>query len=135
MEETNKKVEERISLLKEARLQLLRMHKLLVDLERENFEQQNGQISSGKFLNLLLSDKKFEWLRKFSILIVEIDEMFDLDDGFAPNMIEKHLLTLRELLNLTASDNEFNEKYKEYIQKNSEVAGKHSELKQLISKK
>ena len=135
MEETNKNIEDRISLLKEARLQLLRLHKLLVDTERGNYEKLNGQVSSGQFLNLLLSDKNFEWLRKFSMLIVEIDEMFDLDDGFAPNMIEKHLSAMSELLNLNTSDNEFNEKYQDYIQNNSEVAAKHAELKQFLAEK
>ena len=132
MEEKNKNIEERISLLREARLQLLRLHKLLVDIERENYEKINGQISSGQFLSLLLNDQNFEWLRKFSTLIVEIDEMFDLDDGFAPNMIEKHLSAMNELLNLSASDNNFNEKYKNYLQTNTEVAGKHGELKKLL---
>lgn len=135
MEEMNRNLEKIINLLKDARLQLLRLHKLLVDMERENYEKLNGQVSSGQFLNLLLSDKNFEWLRKFSMLIVEIDEMFDLDDGFAPNMIEKHLSAMSELLNLNTSDNEFNEKYRDYIQTNSEVAGKHAELKQFLAEK
>lgn len=135
MEEINKNIEERVSLLKEARLQLLQLHKLLVDLERENYEKSNGKISSGHFLNLLLNEKSFEWLRKFSMLIVEIDEMFDLDDGFAPSTIEKHLSAMSELLNLNTSDNEFNEKYRNYIQTHSEVSRKHGELKRFLAKK
>ena len=134
MNETRKKNVAEVGLLKDARLQLLRLHKLLVDIERGNFEKLNGQTSSGQFLNLLINDRNFDWLRKFSTLIVEIDEMLDLDDGFSDEMIEKHLFQIRELIDLKASDNDFNEKYKDYLQTNPEVSGKHSELKKLLAK-
>ncbi len=90
MESLEKIFEQKIRRLKEARLRLLRLHKLLVDKERASFERENGQVSSGMFLNLLLNDKNFAWLKNFSTLIVEIDEMLDLDDGYSDNMIEKH---------------------------------------------
>jgi len=129
----SKKIGEKIVLLKEARLQLLKLHKLLIDIERKGFEQSNGQITSGQFLNLLVNDQNFSWLRKFSILIVEIDEMLDLDDGFTEAMIEKHLSKMRELMNLKTGDEEFDEKYKNFLQINSEVVVKHSELKKVLS--
>lgn len=133
MEESKNTIEAKISLLKEARLQMLKLHKLLIDIERERYEQSNGQITSGQFLNLLLSDKNFEWLRKFSTLIVEIDEMLDLDDGFTEEMVEKHLSQMRGLLNLQTSNDDFNGKYKNILQVDSEVAGKHGELKKLLA--
>lgn len=123
----------KIVLLKEARLRMLRLHKLLIDIERESFESLNGQISSGQFLNLLLNDPNFKWLRKFSTLIVEIDEMLDLDDGFDEAMIDNHLSKMRELLNLKTDDADFDEKYKNRLQINSEVTVRHSELKKLLS--
>jgi len=127
------KIEQKIILLKEARLQLLKLHKQLIDIERENFEISNGQITSGQFLSLLLNDQNFEWLRRFSTLIVEIDEMLDLDDGFTEAMIEKHLSQMRELLKLNIGDEDFIKKYKNFLQNNSDVAGKHSELKKILS--
>lgn len=133
MEEKINTITAKISLLKESRLQLLRLHKLLVDLEREKFETLNGQVSSGQFLNILLNDKAFAWLRKFSVLIAEIDEMLDLDDGYSENMVEKHLSQMRELIGLQTSDEEFNEKYKNLLQTDAKVAGKHSELKKLLA--
>lgn len=132
--ETNEKIfEKNISLLKEARLQMLKLHKLLIDIEREKYERANGQITSGQFLNLLLNDNNFEWLRKFSSLIVEIDEMLDLDDGFTEEMLEKHFSQMRDLLNFRSLDPEFNEKYKNILETNSEVAGKHEELVNLLA--
>ena len=124
---------EKIVLLKEARLQLLKLHKLLIDLEREQYEKLNGRITSGQFLNLLVNDENFNWLRRFSTLIVEIDEMLDLNDGFAEAMIERHLSQMRELLDLKTGGIDFNEKYKNLLQINPNVVGKHSELKKLLS--
>lgn len=125
-------IESKISLLKESRLQFLRLHKLLIDIERGKFENLNGQILSGQFLNLLLTDPNFEWLRQFSILIVEIDEMLDLDDGFAEDIVEKHFAQMRTLLRLEAADEEFNKKYKNSLESNSEVLEKHDALKNLL---
>ena len=126
-------IHSRILLLRESRSKLLTLHKLLVDAERENFENLNGKISSGHYLNLLVSDSSFEWLRKFSTLIVEIDEMLDLDDGYTINMIEKHLSQMRDLLDAETIDKDFNEKFKGVLQVNSEVAEKRKEIVKLIS--
>ncbi len=127
------KIHSRILLLKESRLKLLRLHKLLVDIERENFENLKGKISSGHYLNLLVNDSNFEWLRKFSILIVEIDEMLDLDDGYATNTIDKHLSKMRNLLEIETVDEDFNKKFKNILQINSEVAEMRNEIIQIIS--
>jgi len=132
MEYKSKNFTAKVNLLKQARLQLLQLHKLFVDAERSNFKKQSGQVSSGQFLNLLLNDANFLWLRKFSILIVEIDEMFDLDDGFSESIVEKYLSQIRDLINLKLADAEFQNKYKNFMQDNSEIAVKHSSLKKLL---
>ena len=67
--------------LKSSRDILLKLHKSMLDLEREMYEGLNGQVSPAQFVNLLMQDDDFAWLRKFSILIVEIDEMFASKDG------------------------------------------------------
>lgn len=123
----------KISLLKEARLQLLRLHKLLIDIERNRFETQNGQVSSGQFLNLLLNEPSLQWLRKFSTLIVEIDEMLDLDDAYTEDMIEKYLSQIRKLINFDSDDEEFASKYKISLQTDADVAVKHSEIRKLLA--
>ncbi len=132
MKNESKIIGDKITLLKQARLQLLQLHKLFVDAERSNYEQQTGQVSSGQFLNLLVNDTNFQWLRKFSILIVEIDEMFDLDDGFTENLIEKYLSQIHSLVNFDLADAEFEDKYKKFMQDNIEISDKHNELKKLL---
>ncbi len=135
MESLEKRFEQKISRLKEARLRLLRLHKLLVDKERASFERENGQVSSGMFLNLLLNDKNFAWLKNFSTLIVEIDEMMDLDDGYSDNMIEKHFSRLENLFTFRIEDEVFVKNYSAFLQTDSEVAAMHSELKNILAEK
>lgn len=120
--------------LKQIRLMLLRLHKDLVDFERKKIENQFGQISGGQFLQLLLNDVNFAWMRKFSTLIVEIDEMLALNDGFTNEMIETHLKVLEDLLNFKDSDAEFNTKYKGVLENNPAIEIKHFELKALLEK-
>ena len=127
--------EDKVNLLKETRFRLLKLHKLLIDIERQVYERKNGQVSSGQFLQLLLNDANFSWLRKFSTLIVEIDEMFDLNDGFTEEMIDKHFSQLEKLLVFESPDNEFNAKYQSLSQSNSEVSEKHCELEKLLMQK
>jgi hypothetical protein len=122
-------------LLKEARLQLLKLHKLLVDNERVAYERSYGQVTSGHFLNILINDKDFKWLKRFSSLIVEIDKMFDLDDGASVNMLENQLLQMKDLLELNNSDDEFRSKYNKALQNNPEIQGKHQKLKKILSEK
>jgi hypothetical protein len=133
MENERNSMEKQTALLKESRLEFLRMHKSLVDFERANYERINGTISSGQFLNLLVNDSNFEWLRKFSILIVEIDEMLDLDDGFSEQMIEKHLSQMRKILDINTSDEIFNKKFENALQTIPELKEKNEQLKKLLS--
>ena len=58
--------------------ELLRLHKQLLDITREDYERINGRIeNSFKILDLVLNDPYFAWLRKLSELIVVIDEIVE----------------------------------------------------------
>lgn len=122
----------KVNLLKEARLQLLQLHKMLVDLERSRYEHIHGGITSGKFLNLLISDEDFAWLRKFSALIVEIDEMFNLDDGYHEGFVDGHLEAIRQIVSLETGDEDFNHRFSATLEQNPKVAGKKSDLEGLL---
>jgi len=64
--------------LKQLRHGLLRLHKLLLDLERRGYERARGRIgNSYEFLQLALKDPWFDWLHRLSELIVQIDEALD----------------------------------------------------------
>jgi hypothetical protein len=60
---------------------LVRLHKALLDWERAAYERFHGRVSAGAFLQVIVSDPQFAWLRPVSELIVRIDELLDRDRG------------------------------------------------------
>jgi hypothetical protein len=71
--------------LREVRRGLLRLHKALIDYERAVYESERGALAPSQFLQALMEDPFFQWLRPFSGLIVEIDEaLADRDQGMSP---------------------------------------------------
>src|SRR5947209_7791697 len=61
--------------LQSVRQLLLELHKALLDRQRGIYEQSSGPIASpNEYLNLVLNHPQFEWLRRMSGTIVQIDE-------------------------------------------------------------
>ena len=118
--------------LKSARNILLKMHKSMIDLEREVYEGIHGKLNSSEFLQLLLEDEDFQWLRRFSMLIVEIDEMFAQKEKVADEMIDANIGKVRELVEMTEPDEYFRAKYQFALQRDVNAAGLQSELKALF---
>ena len=108
--------------LRDARNLLLKLHKNLVEHERAIWEGMNGAVTSAQFLSVLLEDRDFAWLRKFSTLIVDIDEMFAQRDGYAEENVELHLTKLRELIAMEGEDEEFKAKYQAALQQDLDAA-------------
>ncbi len=121
--------------LKRARDILLKLHKSMLDLEREMYEGIQGKVSPADFLNLLMEDEDFAWLRKFSMLIVEIDEMFDLKSDVTSEMVDANLAKVKELVEMKEPDEYFRAKYQFALQRDPNSAGLHSQLKHLLNQK
>lgn len=119
--------------LQNARNILLKLHKSMLDLEREMYEGLNGQVTPAQFVNLLMQDDDFAWLRKFSILIVEIDEMFASKGGYSEDLVDANLQKVRELAEMSETDDYFKAKYQFAIQRSPDAAGLHSQLKAALS--
>jgi hypothetical protein len=83
----------------------------------------------------LLEDEDFAWLRKFSMRIVEIDEMFDLKAHVTPELVEANLKKVRELVEMNEPDEYFRAKYQFALQRDANAAGLHSQLKKLLVEK
>ena len=61
--------------LKDLSKSFLRLHKILLEAEKAEYEKANGKISSPhQYLGLVLDDPHFAWLRRMSALIALIDE-------------------------------------------------------------
>ena len=114
--------------LRNVRNLLLKQHKTLLDREREFYEGIHGKLTAGAFLNVILEDGDFSWLRKFSMLIVEIDELFAAKGGYDPAMIDANLVASKELIDLVGGDEMFNAKYEFALQHNEEAASLHGEI-------
>jgi hypothetical protein len=56
---------------------VLRLHKILLDRARADYERVHGPVTGGQMLHLLISDERFAWLRPLSTLVVEIDEFLE----------------------------------------------------------
>jgi len=111
---------------------LLALHKILVDLERETYERKHGRVGSGDFLNLLLADKDFAWLRRISELIVWIDEVLDPKELTAGEEIEHVFLQARKLLTPSELGEEFERKYQDALQRNTDVILAHKEVRDAL---
>jgi hypothetical protein len=120
-------------LLKAGRDLLLSLHKSLVDFERAVYEGIHGKITSAQFLNLLLEDAEFSWLRRFSALIVDIDEMFAQKDGFSEEAVDVHLSKLRDIVLMYDHDRDFLARYQGALQQDLDAAAKQGELRRLLN--
>lgn len=124
---------ENVEKLRNARNLLLKLHKSMLDLERQMYEGIHGKLNATDFLNLLLEDEDFAWLRQFSMLIVEIDEMFDLKGDLTAEIVDANLVKVKELVEMKEDDEYFRAKYQFALQRDSEAASLHSELKTMFS--
>lgn len=112
---------------------MLSLHKSLLDFERSAYEGMYGKVNAAQFLNLLLEDPQFGWLRKFSTLIVDIDEMFAQKDGFTVEAVGAHMSKMREIVSMADKDEEFVAKYQKGLQQNLDAASIQGELRTLLA--
>lgn len=121
-----------VDTLRYARNLLLSLHKSLLDFERESYERLHGRLSAGQFLNVILEDANFAWLRKFSMLIVEIDEMFDLRDGVSDELVSSNLDKIRDLVEMKDADEYFRAKYRYALDNDARSAQEQARLEALM---
>jgi hypothetical protein len=124
--------------LRDLRHGLLKLHKLLLDLERRDFERARGRISNSyEFLQLVLKDPWFDWLHRLSELIVQIDEALDTRDAENPTT-EQDAKALVErakaLLSPSESGTQFQKNYFLALQQSPDVVLLHSEVMRMLGR-
>ena len=124
--------------LKALRQGLLGLHKLLLDLERRDYERARGPISNSyEFLQLVLKDPWFDWLHRLSELIVQIDETLDTHDSEKPatEADAKALIERAKMLLAPAeTGSEFQKNYFLALQQSPDVVLLHSELMRFLGR-
>jgi hypothetical protein len=124
--------------LKALRTGMLRLHKILLDLERRDYERARGKIgNSYEFLQLVLKDPWFDWLHRLSELIVQIDETLDTRDSETP-ATEADASALidraKTLLAPAETGTEFQKNYFLALQQSPDVVLLHSEIIKLLGR-
>ena len=122
--------------LKQLRQGLLRVHKILLELERTGYERARGRISNSyEFLQLVLKDPWFDWLHRLSELIVQIDETLATIGSDTPASENDALALIARaklLLAPSESGNEFQKNYFLALQQSPDVVLLHSEVTRLL---
>jgi hypothetical protein len=123
--------------LKQLRQGLLSLHKLLLDLERRDYERARGRISNSyEFLQLVLKDPWFDWLHRLSELIVQIDEALDVHSETPATETDAGALMERAktLLAPAETGSEFQKNYFLALQQSPDVVLLHSEVMRLLGR-
>ena len=112
---------------------LLRLHKTLLEFERQAYERVHDRISNSyQFLQLVMSDPWFAWLRQLSELIVEMDELLAAREAPSESTALALMEQSRMLLTPTESGSEFQRKYFTAMQQSPEVVVAHSEFAKVL---
>src|SRR5215510_16607383 len=122
--------------LKDLRKGLLRLHKMLLDMERRGYERARGRIANSyEFLQLVLKDPWFDWLHRLSELIVQIDETLDTIGSDTPATEEDAVALItraKQLLAPGETGSEFQKNYFLALQQSPDVVLLHSEMTKLL---
>jgi hypothetical protein len=122
--------------LKTLRDGLLVLHKALLELERAMYERDVAPITSaGQYLNLVLDDPAFRWLRELSAFIVLVDEAMARKPPAPPlNEEEAELLIAqaRTLLTPAEQGTGFARSYFEIMQREAGAVLAHRDMLQVM---
>ena len=110
---------------------LLRVHKALLDHERTRYERDRGPVGGPvEFLQVVIKDPWFAWLRPVSELVVRIDELTMDRKQRDPGEGEAMLAEAARLM--TPGDaGDFQREYQRAMQESPDVAAAHGEWKKI----
>jgi hypothetical protein len=120
--------------LRELRGRLLHVHKILLEMERADFEWDFGRLNSGELLQLVINHEQFAWLRMISALVVQIDEMLSAKEPAATVTDAQNVIAQARSLFTSPGDEVFREKYQAALQREPAVVMAHAEVAELLRK-
>ena len=119
--------------LQELRNALLVLHKALLDTERAGYEKAVGAIRSpNHFLQLLIRDPWFDWLRPLSQLIVTLDEALDAKEPLTNASMSVLVDQTGRLLVASEVGEGFPKRYFDALQRDPGVVLAHAEVAKLL---
>jgi hypothetical protein len=120
-------------LLSELRIKLLHLHKLLLDTERMTYEQNQGRVSRGELLQLVIDHEQFAWLHQLSGLIVQIDQLLCADQPVSLGTVAALVMDIQALLTPDSLGHDFATKYDAAFQRNPDVVLAHADVVTLLA--
>jgi len=119
--------------LLDLRYSLLRLHKILLDTERVSYDETHAPIaSSAEFLQLVLGDDWFAYLRPLSQLVVRIDETLDEGELLTEEDAGAFLDQAHGLLRSPEMGKGLGPRYSEALQRNPDVVLAHAEVVKIL---
>lgn len=114
--------------LKQTSQSFLRLHKTLLDGAKADYETENGAINgANQYLQLVLEDAHFAWLRKLSSMIALFDEAASPRRAAAEADAQSLLDQAKKLLDFADADENFNDKFQIALQNNPDAVISHNE--------
>ena len=111
----------------------LRLHKTLLEDAKAEYEAANGKIPNPNvYLQLVLDDPHFAWLRKISSLIALIDEAASVRRPASESDAQALLSEAKNLLDFKDADENFNDKLQTALQKSSDAVLVHNDALGLV---
>ena len=114
---------------------LLRLHKTLLDSERDSYEHEIGKIASAnQLLALVIHDPWFAWLHEISELVVQIDEIQESKEPVPTTEDADRLVARSRVLLVPAEQGSgFAERYYQAMQRDPGVVIAHGQMVKLLS--
>jgi hypothetical protein len=117
--------------LRDLSARLLRLHKVLLDRERQAYEDRYGAVPAGELFRLLLHDERFAWLRALSTMIAKVDEAVDADEEIQPEVVDRALAAVYQLLK-SGGESDFQQRYQAALQSSPDVVMAHADISKLL---
>ena len=121
--------------LKTMRDGMLRLHKSLLELERAAYTRDVAPITStGQYLNLVMDDPAFQWLRELSAFIVMVDEaLAQKAPPITEEDAERLVAQARGLLSPAPQGIGFARRYFELMQREAAAVLAHRDMLQVMN--
>ena len=113
------------------------LHRSLAERARREFEQQRGTVvPPGEWLQLLVGDARFAWLRALSELIVDLDVFLEADPGPADDDAAAIRAEVERLVAPASQplEGSFTERYWHFVHDEPQVAIAHAEVRRALDR-
>ncbi len=119
--------------LRDLRVALLHLHKVLLDDARATYELDRGRVgSNANLLQLVINDPWFAWLHSLSELVVRIDETVENGSAASDSDATALLEQVERLLTASEAAEGFQRRYFDALQRQPAVVLAHAAVRRVL---